>query len=44
MGWTNSFQNQADGGGGGGVVGERIVDKLFKKNQADFNRKHRLHP
>ena len=45
------IQNQADrgAGGGGGEEGVKlanvapIVDKLFK-NQADFNRKHRLHP
>ena len=45
-GWTNSFQNQADGVGGGGGVGERSphCGQIILKNQADFNRKHRLHP
>ena len=37
-GWTNSFQNQADGEDGEGGV------ELANVNQADFNRKHRLHP
>ena len=46
MGVDKFIQNQADRGGGRGrelANVAPIVDKLFK-NQADFNRKHRLHP
>ena len=50
LGWTNLFQNQADvcvGGGGGERESWRTQPPLwtnYLKNQADFNRKHRLHP
>ena len=48
MGVDKFIQNQADWGVGGGV-GERVgkssphCGQIILKNQADFNRKHRLY-